>query len=104
MNFAGDKKISSDPFSEQTEEQMAVQKELMGSLHDTFISFVKERRGKALVDPETADVFSGRVWTGADALKIGLIDHVGTLHEVCSSTLDSFFFVCWKFSLFQTNQ
>lgn len=82
MQTAGDKKISTDPFSEQTEEQKAVQKELMGSLHDTFISFVKERRGSALVDPMGQDVFSGRVWTGADAVKVGVIDKVGTLHEV----------------------
>jgi hypothetical protein len=80
---AGDKKISTDPFSEQTEEQKAVQKEVMDSLHNTFISFVKERRGDALAGPEKDDVFSGRVWTGSDAVKIGLVDHVGTLHEVC---------------------
>ena len=71
-----------DPFSEQTEEQTAVQKELMGSLHGTFISFVKERRGSALTDPERKEVFSGRVWTGADAVKVGLIDDVGTLSDV----------------------
>jgi protease IV len=79
---AGDKKISSDPFSVQSAEQKAVQEEIMGSLHDSFISFVKERRGAALVDPEQKDVFSGRVWTGCDAVKVGLVDHVGTLDEV----------------------
>lgn len=59
-----------------------VQQELMGSLHETFISFVKERRGSALINPEKQDIFSGRVWTGTDAVKVGLVDNVGTLSEV----------------------
>lgn len=29
------------------------------------------------------DLWSGRIWTGRQAAKLGLIDHVGTLESVC---------------------
>lgn len=84
--YVGDKKISTDPFSEQTEDQKSVQNEIMGSLHGSFIDYVKDRRGSALENPDKStthsDLFSGRVWTGSDAVKVGLVDKIGTLDEV----------------------
>jgi protease IV len=78
----GENKIQADPFTELTSEQKALQEELMSSLHSSFIAFVEARRGGALHDPKQTQVFTGKVWTGEDAVKVGLIDRIGTLHEV----------------------
>lgn len=82
MCHPGDKKVSSDPFSEETEDQKTLKKEVMESLHKSFIDFVKGRRAATLLDPVKHDVFSGKVWTGRDAAAIGVVDQVGTLREV----------------------
>lgn len=81
-HIPGENKVQGDPFSDLTSEQKALQEDLMSSLHTSFIKFVEERRAGALKDPENSQVFTGKVWTGVDAVKVGLIDDVGTLHEV----------------------
>ena len=47
--------------------------------YDMFVSIVSEGRdmSKAKVD----EIGQGRVWTGADALGIGLVDEIGTLSD-----------------------
>ncbi|MCR5519182.1 MAG: signal peptide peptidase SppA [Bacteroidales bacterium] len=49
------------------------------SIYDKFISLVAEGRGmeKSKVD----EIGQGRVWTGADAINIGLVDEIGTLED-----------------------
>ena len=74
-----------DPFSEVTDEQKALQRELMQSLHATFIDFVKHRHGGALKAPSSDDTWSGKVWTGADAAAGGLIDGVGEMNGILQS-------------------
>lgn len=51
-------------------------------VYDTFITHVSEGRGmtKAQVD----SVAQGRVWTGTEAIKIGLVDELGTLNDAIS--------------------
>eukprot|EP00892_Ulva_mutabilis_P004201 jgi/Ulvmu1/2152/UM129_0012.1 len=82
LAHAGDKKVASDPFSEETEDQKALKKEVMESLHNSFIEFVQGRRSATLLDPAKNDVFSGKVWTGRDAAAIGVVDRVGTMQAV----------------------
>ena len=49
------------------------------TIYDKFTSLVAEGRGleKSRVD----EIGQGRVWTGADALEIGLVDEIGTLED-----------------------
>lgn len=49
------------------------------TIYDKFTTIVSEGRGidKAQVDA----IGQGRVWTGADALEIGLVDEIGTLTD-----------------------
>ncbi len=49
------------------------------SIYDKFTTIVAEGRGmeKSHVD----EIGQGRVWTGADALTIGLVDEIGTLED-----------------------
>ena len=49
------------------------------NIYDRFITIVSEGRG---IPKETVDAIGqGRVWTGADALKISLVDEIGTLED-----------------------
>ena len=49
------------------------------SIYDRFVNIVAEGRG---LDPDFVDsIAQGRVWAGSDALKIGLVDEIGTLED-----------------------
>lgn len=48
-------------------------------IYDKFTSMVAEGRGMTQEDVDK--IGQGRVWTGADALNIGLVDEIGTLED-----------------------
>ena len=48
-------------------------------IYDTFTSIVAEGRSMDKADVDA--IGQGRVWTGADALRIGLVDEIGTLED-----------------------
>ncbi|SEQ14524.1 S49 family peptidase [Thalassovita taeanensis] len=61
-----------DPFLPEKPEDVARMKEILSDMHAGFEAYVKSRRGEKLVnDP---DLFTGRVWLGEKAVKMGLID------------------------------
>ncbi len=78
---AGDKKALLDPFSPEQDEEVARLKELQTQIHDYFKSVVRDRRGKKLKGPR-AKIFSGDVWLGKEAVKLGLIDGIGEMRPV----------------------
>jgi len=69
---AGAHKAMLDPFSPPKEDETAYMKELLGQVHQQFISAVKLGRGNRL--KETPDMFSGLVWTGEAGVKNGIAD------------------------------
>jgi signal peptide peptidase SppA len=72
---AGTAKAILDPFKPEKPEDVARLRELQKDIHNTFIGYVKERRGARLAGPEE-EVFSGAFWTGGKALEFGLIDGI----------------------------
>lgn len=81
MYTAGDNKGLLDPFSPvKTEEKEFWQKQLK-SIHNAFINNVKTGRGQRLRADES-DIFSGRFWTGEQALELGLIDGFADVNMV----------------------
>ena len=79
---AGAHKVRLDPFQQEKDEDVEWLKGLQAQLHEQFVGWVKTRRGDRLADGE--DLFTGEVWTGAKAKKLGLIDGVGSLRTVLS--------------------
>ncbi|EPR7483859.1 TPA: S49 family peptidase [Vibrio parahaemolyticus] len=78
---AGEHKALLDPFKPITEEERAfIQDKLLTKLHHQFIHSVKEGRGERLVDDNR--IFSGLIWTGEEAVDLGLIDGVKTPTEL----------------------
>ncbi len=48
-------------------------------IYDKFTQVVSEGRGMAVA--EVDNIAQGRVWSGADALEIGLVDEIGTIED-----------------------
>ena len=78
---AGAAKLPMDPFLPVKPEQEGRLMELMTSMHDSFQSIVKRSRGDRLRGTE-GELFSGRVWTGRQALDLGLVDGLGTMRGI----------------------
>ncbi len=61
----------------------AFQKEVMlretESAYGTFIGYVAQNRKMTVANVDS--IGQGRVWTGADALKIGLVDEIGSINR-----------------------
>ncbi len=72
----------SDIFSESkkwTEEEKELLQRQLNELYDDFVNKVAEGRG--LTKTEVDSIAMGRVWTGEDALELGLIDIIGGIKE-----------------------
>jgi serine protease SohB len=76
---AGAKKSLLDPFRPQDPGDVDRLMAIMGEIHTDFKAMVRERRG-ARLGAADADLFEGQIWTGRQALELGLIDGLGDLH------------------------
>ena len=79
---AGKNKSTLDPFVDEKEEDIKRLKDIQLELHADFIKVVETSRGKKLKDPEKNNIFTGEFWTGASALKLGLIDGIGNVDQI----------------------
>ncbi|WII93512.1 S49 family peptidase [Kingella negevensis] len=82
VRIAGNNKGMGDPFTAETPEQAAIWQQMLAQIHDEFIKAVREGRGKKLQEGAYPDLFSGRVFTGIEAKKVGLIDEFGNVYSV----------------------
>jgi protease-4 len=80
MITAGSNKGMLDPFSKEDPKQVEMVQTMLNEIHQQFIAVVRTGRGDRL--KETPDLFSGRVWNGEQAVKIGLADGFGTVDTV----------------------
>jgi protease-4 len=79
---AGENKSMLDPFSKEDPKQIEKWNQVLSDTHEEFIYSVGLGRGDRLVRSD--DIFSGRIWSGKQALELGLIDgfnSVGSLAE-----------------------
>lgn len=82
---AGKNKALLDPFQPMKEEHRRIAEELVGEIHQQFITAVREGRGKRL--KETPDMFTGLIWTGPKSIELGLADGIGTLDSVARDVI-----------------
>jgi protease-4 len=73
---AGEHKGFLDPFQPAKEADIAHVRKLLGDIHSQFINVVREGRGERL--KENSELFSGFVWTGEQAIDLGLVDELGS--------------------------
>ncbi|HEY4253484.1 MAG TPA: S49 family peptidase [Roseomonas sp.] len=76
LRTAGGEKSFLDPFRPEEPADVARLETLLGNLHDEFKTWVRARRGTRLKGEEDA-LFSGRFWTGRDAVANGIADTLG---------------------------
>jgi signal peptide peptidase SppA len=83
---AGSNKSRLDPFLPEKPEDVAWLTDMQEQLHELFKDWVTSRRGSRLTGAGAGDpaeeLFTGEVWTGAAASKLGLIDGLGTPREI----------------------
>ncbi|TYC62947.1 S49 family peptidase [Marinobacter sp. BW6] len=77
---AGENKAFLDPFSPEQEEEVVFWQSVLESTHQQFIEAVKRGRGDRLADDER--LFSGLVWSGEQAVELGLADGLGSASHV----------------------
>jgi protease-4 len=73
---AGEHKALLDPFLPQEPAERAHIESLLEEIHQQFISVVKRGRGDRLTDNKA--LFSGLLWSGEGAMKLGLVDGLGS--------------------------
>jgi len=77
---AGENKGLLDPFLPENQNQKKHLQTMLNEVHQHFITAVKDGRGDRLT--ETEGLFSGLIWTGEKAIKLGLADDYGTTKSV----------------------
>ena len=78
---AGEHKALLSPFVPVNPEEKAHMEGLLNEVHQQFIKAVKDGRGERL-NTETPGLFSGLVWTGQQAVSLGLVDGLGDVESV----------------------
>jgi len=82
---AGENKAFLDPFSPVVDSQKEYAKQMLGEIHQQFISVVRQGRGKRL--KETPDMFSGLLWVGQKSIELGLADALGNVDYVAREVI-----------------
>ncbi|RAU19387.1 signal peptide peptidase SppA [Nitrincola tibetensis] len=83
---AGENKAFLDPFSPLKEDDKAFWQTVLDTTHRQFIAVVEEGRGDRLVD--TSQLYTGFIWSGEQALELGLIDGLGSSSYVAREVVN----------------
>ncbi len=84
---SGEHKSFLDPFQPQKPEETQFWQGVLDTTHRQFIASVKQGRGERLKDKDHPELFSGLVWSGEQALQLGLIDGLGNTSSVARDVI-----------------
>jgi protease-4 len=79
---SGEHKAFLDPFQPEKPEESEFWRGVLGTTHRQFIDSVKQGRGDRLQVENHPELFSGLIWSGEQALELGLIDGLGSTSYV----------------------
>lgn len=77
---AGEHKEFLSPFAPVNPQEAAFWRDVLSVTHKQFIQVVRDGRGQRL--KESPELFSGYVWSGEQALAMGLVDGLGSASHV----------------------
>lgn len=77
---AGENKSLLDPYLPLDKKTKAFWENVLTKTHEQFIDRVKQGRGNRLLNDPS--LFTGLIWTGEQAVELGLIDGIGNIHSV----------------------
>ncbi len=81
VHTMGTRKAMLDPFQAEKSEDVERLHAIQADVHESFKDLVRTSRGDRIKGP-TEDLFNGDIWTGGQALELGLIDGIGDLRSV----------------------
>ncbi|GLK91617.1 signal peptide peptidase SppA [Pseudomonas turukhanskensis] len=84
---SGEHKAFLDPFQPQKADETEFWQSVLNTTHKQFIAAVKQGRGDRLKDAEHPELFSGLIWTGEQALELGLVDGLGSTSSVARDVI-----------------
>lgn len=82
---SGTDKAFMDSFSPVKDKEVEHVKKLLEDIHQQFIKVVKNGRGDRLKD--NPDLFTGLIWTGEQAVGMGLVDALGSTSYVAREVI-----------------
>lgn len=84
---SGEHKAFLDPFQPPKTDETQFWQGVLDTTHKQFIDSVKRGRGDRLKDKEHPELFSGLIWSGEQALQLGLIDGLGSSSYVAREVI-----------------
>jgi len=81
---SGEHKDMGSPFREMTPEEKRLMQEVIDNVHQQFIQAVAE--GRKLDRAKVVQIADGRIITGEQAKKLGLVDQMGNLQDAIDTT------------------
>ncbi|WP_077928678.1 S49 family peptidase [Wohlfahrtiimonas populi] len=84
---SGEHKAFLDPFSPQNSSENEFWKDVLNTVHVQFINAVKKGRGDRLQDKP--ELFSGLIWSGEQALPLGLIDGLASTGSLARDVIQA---------------
>ncbi|MDF3932027.1 signal peptide peptidase SppA [Pseudomonas citronellolis] len=84
---SGEHKAFLDPFQPPKAEETQFWQGVLDTTHKQFIDSVKKGRGDRLKDKDHPELFSGLIWSGEQALQLGLIDGLGSTSYVAREVI-----------------
>jgi len=81
---SGEHKDIGSPFREMTPEEKKIMQEVIDNVHQQFIQAVAE--GRKLDRAKVVQIADGRIITGEQAKKLGLVDQMGNLQDAIDTT------------------
>lgn len=84
---AGEHKAFLDPFQPEKAEESEFWRSVLATTHRQFIDSVKQGRGERLQVAQHPELFSGLVWSGEQALELGLVDGLGSTSYVAREVI-----------------
>lgn len=84
---SGEHKAFLDPFQSQKDDETRFWQGVLDTTHRQFIESVKKGRGDRLKVDGHPELFSGLVWSGEQALELGLVDKLGSTSYVAREVI-----------------
>jgi protease-4 len=84
---SGEHKAFLDPFQPPKADEAQFWQGVLQTTHRQFIDSVKKGRGERLKDKEHPELFSGLIWSGEQALQLGLVDGLGSTSYVAREVI-----------------
>lgn len=82
---SGENKDFLDPFQPENAAHREHAKKMLAEIHEQFIKVVRQGRGARL--KESAETFSGLIWTGEKSIELGLADSLGSTEYVAREVI-----------------